>query len=299
MKIIFFGTPDFAVPSLEKIFNSDNEVSAVATAPDKERGRGRKITYTAVKNFAVENNITVLQPESLNDENFQNQLKDLKADLFVIVAFRILPKSVFTLPKFGSFNLHGSLLPKYRGAAPIQWALINGDSETGLTTFFLQEKVDTGNMILQEKINIDKTDNLGSLHDKMSLAGSELVMKTIDLIKTGNVKTFQQDNSLASPAPKITKETCKINWDFEAEKIHNLVRGLSPFHGAFFNHNDKLYKVYKTELTDKKKLEPGEIYSTAKEIFVGCKDYDLQILEIQPEGRKRMNADEFLRGHQL
>jgi methionyl-tRNA formyltransferase len=284
---------------LDKLVKSNHQIAAVVTAPDKERGRGRKVTYTAVKNYALENNVPVLQPESLKDIEFEEQLKNYNADLFIIVAFRILPKSVFTIPKFGSFNLHGSLLPKYRGAAPIQWSLINGDNETGLTTFFLQEKVDTGNMILQEKIQIHDEDNFGTLHDKMSLIGADLVLKTVDLISSGEVNTFKQNESLATPAPKITKEICKINWNIEAVKVHNLVRGLSPFPGAYFIHNEKLFKVYKTELSEDVKLNPGEIEQTNKEIFIGCADTSIKILEIQPEGRKRMTSEEFLRGYSL
>lgn len=297
MKIIFFGTPDFAVPALDKLVKSNYQIAAVVTAPDKERGRGRKVSFTAVKNYAIDNNIPVLQPDSLKDITFEEQLKNYNADLFIIVAFRILPKSVFTIPKLGSFNLHGSLLPKYRGAAPIQWALINGDKETGLTTFFLQEKVDTGNMILQEKLKINDDDNLGTLHDRMSLIGADLVLKTVDIISSGEVNTFQQDESLATPAPKITKEICKINWNIEAVKVHNLVRGLSPFPGAYFIYNEKLYKVYKTEISVDVKLNPGEIKQTNKEIFIGCSDTSIKILEIQPEGRKRMTTEEFLRGY--
>lgn len=297
MKIIFFGTPDFAVPALDKLVKSNYQIAAVVTAPDKERGRGRKVSFTAVKNYAIDNNIPVLQPDSLKDITFEEQLKNYNADLFIIVAFRILPKSVFTIPKLGSFNLHGSLLPKYRGAAPIQWALINGDKETGLTTFFLQEKVDTGNMILQEKLKINNDDNLGTLHERMSLIGADLVLKTVDLISSGEVNTFQQDESLATPAPKITKEICKINWNIEAVKVHNLVRGLSPFPGAYFIYNEKLYKVYKTEISVDVKLNPGEIKQTNKEIFIGCFDTSIKILEIQPEGRKRMTTEEFLRGY--
>lgn len=299
MKIVFFGTPDFAVPVLEKIYNAGYEISAVVTAPDKERGRGKKVSFTPVKDFAVQNNLTVLQPEKLNDEKFVTELRNFNADLFIIVAFKILPKSVFTIPPKGSFNLHGSLLPKYRGAAPIQWSLINGDKITGLTTFFLQEKVDTGNMILQKEIIINDEDNFGSLHDKMSAAGAELVFDTIKLIEEGKVNLKEQDDSLSSPAPKITKELCEINWTDPAEKIHNLIRGLSPYPGAFFKQNGKIYKIYKTKINPDINLQPGKISQTKKEIFVGCGINSLEILEIQPEGRKRMMSEEFLRGYSL
>ncbi len=299
MKIVFFGTPDFAIPTLKKIMESKHSIEAVVTAPDKERGRGRKVQFTPVKKFAVEHNIKVLQPVKFKDENFINSLKNIKADLFVVVAFRILPKEVFTIPPKGSFNLHASLLPKYRGAAPIQWALINGERETGVTTFFLKEKVDTGNIILQRKVKIDENDNLGTLHDKLAEIGAGLVVETIDLIESGNYELTEQDNSLATPAPKITREICKIDWNKPAREIHNLIRGLSPYPAAFFERNGKIYKVFSSEVVEQPLLEPGEIRSTKKELFIGTKDNTLKILEIQPEGRKRMKADEFLRGYSL
>lgn len=298
MKIVFFGTPDFAVPSLE-ILHKNFKVSAVVTAPDKERGRGRKVSSTPIKEFAIENDLTVLQPEKLSDEDFINELKQIDADLFVIVAFRILPKSVFELPKLGSFNLHGSLLPKYRGAAPIQWALINGDSVTGLTTFFLKEKVDTGNILLQQKVVIEPEDNFGTLHDKMSEAGAKLVLNTASLIEKGNAVEKEQQNQEASLAPKITKELCEINWEQPAEKIHNLIRGLSPFPAAFFTRNEQKFKVYRSEVENSLNLSPGEIEQTKNEVFIGCVENCLKIIELQPEGRKRMTADAFLRGYSL
>jgi len=299
MKIVFFGTPDFAVTSLSKIFESHHKVEAVVTAPDKERGRGRKVSVTPIKEFALSKNIPFLQPEKLKEEKFIEQLKQIEADLFVIVAFRILPKEVFTLPKYGSINLHGSLLPKYRGAAPIQWAIINGENETGVTTFFLKEKVDTGNMILQEKIVIEPEDNFESLHDKMKDVGAEVLVKTISLIERGEVDEQPQNDSLASPAPKITKEICKIDWTKSAEQINNLIRGLSPIPAAFFEINGKLYKVYKSAIANEPTLKVGDIKETKKEIFIGCGEGTLQLLEIQPEGRKRMTADAFLRGYSL
>ncbi len=299
MKIVFFGTPEFAVESLSKIYESEHEVAAVVTAPDKERGRGRKITFTAVKEFAIEKNILVLQPTKLKEQNFIDELKQINADLFVIVAFRILPTEVFTLPKFGSINLHGSLLPKYRGAAPIQWSLINGDKKTGVTSFFLKEKVDTGNMILQEEIAIEDEDDFESLHDKMMVVGAEVLIRTINLIETNDVKEKSQDDSLASPAPKITKETCIIDWNKNAGRIHNLIRGLSPFPGAFFTLDGKSYKIFKSNVVPEPKLKPGEIQQTKKQLFIGCSDKTLEILELQPEGRKRMTTEDFLRGYSL
>lgn len=297
MKIVFMGTPDFAIPSLKILIENNHEILAVVTTPDKERGRGQKITFTAVKQFAIENNIPVYQPEKLKGNiEFVEQMKLLSPDLFIVVAFRILPKEVFEIPKFGSFNLHGSYLPKYRGAAPIQWALINGDSETGLTTFKLAEKVDTGNIYLQEKVEINPDDNFETLHNRMSLLGAELVIKTVMMIENGNVELHQQNDLLASPAPKITKEICLIDWKKSADEIHNLVRGLSPYPAAFFNHNSKVIKIYKSEIVSDMKLKPSEFYQTKTELLVGCGKDVIRILEIQQEGKKRMKIEEFLRG---
>ncbi len=298
MNIIFFGTPDFAVFSLKAIFNSYHKILAVVTAPDKERGRGRKVSFTPVKQFAIENGIEVLQPENLSDIQFIAKLKEFSADLFVIVAFRILPEIVFTMPKFGSFNLHGSILPKYRGAAPIQWAIINGEKKTGITTFFLQKTVDTGNIILQKEIEIKEEDDFGTLHDKMAEIGAKSVVETIDLISENKVNLQNQDDSLASKAPKITKEIQKIDWNNSSEKIVNQIRGLSPFPGAFFLHNGKIIKIWKAIKSDKK-LGIGEILETKKQIFIGTNNFAIEILEIQPEDRKRMTSEEFLRGNSL
>lgn len=299
MNIVFFATPDFAIPALDAILKSNHRVVAVVTNTDKEQGRGKKISFSPIKKFALENNLNLLQPEKFKDTKFIEELKLLDPDVFVVVAFKILPKEVFTIPKYGSFNLHGSMLPKYRGAAPIQWSLINGDTETGLTTFFLKETVDTGNIILTKKITINNDDNFGSLHDKMSIAGANLVIETLDLISTSNFSPKAQDNSIASPAPKITKETCLINPNKTATELHNLARGLSPYPGAIIVHNGKSYKIYKTAINNTIKVNEGEIVTSKKEIFLGCKNSVLQILEIQPEGRKRMFADEFLRGYKF
>lgn len=299
MKIVFMGTPDFAVPVMEAVLNSRHSIECIVTAPDKERGRGLKVTFTPVKEFALKNNIPVLQPQSLKDEEFINVLKQFNADLFLVVAFRILPRDVYTIPAKGSVNLHGSLLPKYRGAAPIQWAVINGEKETGLTTFFLQDKVDTGNIIMKEKVEIFEEDDFGTLHDRMSLKGAEVVLKTLDLIEKGEVSPLKQDDSLATPAPKITKETALINWTKPAEQVRNLVRGLSPHPAAFFVHNSKVIKVYKTSLNNELSLAPGEIHQTKTEAAVGCADGALNLLEVQLEGRKRMGIEEFLRGYKF
>ena len=317
MKIVFMGTNEFEIPYLQKLISSSHSVEAVVSAPDKERGRGRQLSYTPVKQFALDRGVKVFTPASLKSQEFIDSMKEINPDLFVIVAFRILPKEVFKLPGNGSINLHGSLLPKYRGAAPIQWALINGDKETGVTTFFLDEKVDTGNIILQEKISIDDEDNFTSLHDRMMIIGADVVLKTVDMIEQGKTSVIQQDNSLSSPAPKITKEICQIDWNKPAIKIHNLVRGLSPYPSAFFYHNKKIIKVFKTKvIADENLFSENEwmdidihsiseqklsikIMQTKKEIYFKTGDMILQILELQPEGRKIMSAEEFLRGYKF
>lgn len=297
MNIIFMGTPDFAIPSLKSLIQSQHKVVAVVTAADKQRGRGQKVTFTPIKEFAVQNNIPVLQPEKLkSNQQFVEELKSFNADLFVVVAFRILPREVFAIPPKGSFNLHASLLPKYRGAAPIQWALIKGEKETGLTTFKLEEKVDTGNIYLQEKVEIKPEDNFESLHDRLSGLGSKVVLQTVEMIDSGNFQLQKQNDSLASPAPKITKEICEIDWKKSAEEIHNLIRGLSPLPGAFFLFNNKLIKIYKSEIVERNDLNPFEICQTKTELIIGCGKKSLKVLELQQEGKKRMNVEEFLRG---
>lgn len=297
MNIVFMGTPEFSLPSLKILLESNHNILSVVTQPDKERGRGQKVSFTPAKEFAVENNIPVYQPENLKgNSEFVEQMEALQPDLFVVVAFRILPKGVFEIPKFGSFNLHGSYLPKYRGAAPIQWALINGETETGLTTFKLAEKVDTGNIYLQEEVEIYPDDNFESLHDRMSLQGADLVLKTVELIEIGKYELKKQDDSLASPAPKITKEICEIDWNKSAFEVHNLVRGLSPHPAAFFNYKDKVIKIYKSEVVERNDFKSFQIEQTKKELIIGCGRNALRILELQQEGKKRMTTEEFLRG---
>ena len=297
MNIVFMGSPDFSLPSLKILLESKHQILAVVTQPDKVRGRGQKVSFTPVKQFATENNIPVYQPEKLKgNEEFVEQMKSLRADLFVVVAFRILPKEVFEIPKFGSFNLHGSYLPKYRGAAPIQWALINGETETGLTTFKLAEKVDTGNIYIQQKLEIFPEDNFETLHDRMSELGAKLVLETVNLIESGIHELKRQDDSLASPAPKIIKEICQIDWNKSATEIHNLVRGLSPHPAAFFLFDEKVIKIYKTEVVGGMSLQPFKFHQTKTELIIGCGKDALRILEIQQEGKKRMNIEEFLRG---
>lgn len=296
MNIIFMGSAGFSIPSLEALLESKHKVIALVTVPDKEKGRGQKPAPSPVKEFGLKNNLPILQPVKLKDEQFIEELKKFKADLFVVVAFRILPKEVFTLPPKGSFNLHASLLPKYRGAAPIQWALINGEKKTGVTTFALEEKVDTGNIYLQKEIMINDEDIFQTLHDRLSETGANAVLNTVDMIESGDFVLQAQNNEFATPAPKITPETGRIEWNKSAEEIHNLVRGLSPVPCAYFFHNDKKIKIYKTRVIEKENTSPGKIIQEKKNLFIEFGKDILEILELQLEGRKRMNAEEFLRG---
>ncbi len=292
------GTPGFAVPSLTKLTESGFDICGVVTAPDKPKGRGLEVSYSDVKKFALERNMHLLQPRNLKSEVFLEELSRLSPDLIVIVAFRVLPASVFTLPKFGSVNLHGSLLPKYRGAAPINRAIMNGDTETGVTTFFLQEKVDTGNIILQKKLPIGINDNAGIIHDKLAEIGAELLLKTVKQIESGNVEMFPQSDSLSTPAPKIFKEDCIINWNQPAKKIHDHIRGLSPYPGAFTKMNSKMFKIFSSSLSEMpSNSEAGTIEVVNKRLYVNTDDKLLELLQIQSEGKRRMSASEFLAGH--
>lgn len=305
MNIVFMGTPAFAVPSLEKLLSKRHTISAVVTVPDKPRGRGLHLAESEVKKFSVSHGLRVLQPTTLKDEKFKQEIGNLKPDLIVVVAFRILPKEIFTASRFGSVNLHASLLPKYRGAAPINWAIIKGEKETGVTTFFLKEKVDTGNIILQKQCQILDEDTAGSLHDKLSILGAELVCETVDLIESthGNIEVTVQEEGEASPAPKITPEMCRINWKDTASNIHNFIRGLSPYPGAFTIHGVNKIKIFRSVLPPLKWVRgmtvPGSIQIQDEKLFVGCSDGLIQILEIQLEGRKRLTAEEFLRGYRF
>ncbi len=300
MKIVFMGTPDFAVASLKALVESGKEVVAVITAPDKPSGRGLVMNETPVKKYAVSQGIPVLQPEKLKNPEFLEQLRSYQADLQIVVAFRMLPEVVWNMPRLGTFNLHGSLLPQYRGAAPINWAVINGETETGVTTFFLQHEIDTGNVIFAEKTSILPEDNAGTIHDKLMGIGADLVVKTVEAIEAGSYPQIPQDMSAElKSAPKIFKETCQIDWNWSAEKIHNFVRGLSPYPAAWTTLNDKTCKIYKTEI--------GEVadasattgsFKTDGKTFLDFKSVDkwVKIKELQLEGKKRMGIEEFLRG---
>jgi len=302
MNILFMGTPGFAVPSLKALNNSEHKVIGVVTVPDKPKGRGLKLAESPVKQYAKESGLKLLQPVKLKDEDFINEVKNLNPDLIVVVAFRILPPEIFNLPEYGSINLHASLLPKYRGAAPINWAIINGEKETGVTTFFLKDKVDTGNIIMQKSVVISDDDNAGSLHDKLMDTGSLVLLETIKLIDeaNGNPEIMQQDDTLASPAPKIFKDTCKIKWSEPAEKIYNLIRGLSPYPASFTLLNEKVFKIFKTSKTGLEiKGQAGEIFILENEMIVNCSDKVLRIDELQPEAKRVMKTKEYLAGHKF
>ncbi|MFZ1323520.1 MAG: methionyl-tRNA formyltransferase [Ignavibacteria bacterium] len=300
MRIIFMGTPEFAVPALSAIFKSGHELLSVVTIPDRKKGRGQNVSFSDVKKFAMAKRIDFLQPDDLSDKVFIEKLRSLMPDLIVVVAFKILPEIIFDIPVHGIFNLHASLLPKYRGAAPINRAIMNGEPETGVTTFFLENKVDTGNVILQQKIPILPEDNAGTLHDKLSELGAEVVMKTIDLIDKSekNIPSVKKQNdSLSSKAPKIFKEDCLLSWDDLAVKIHNKIRGLSPYPAAYTRMIDKNIKILKSRLTDmKSESEPGVITISDNKLLVSTKDNLLEIVDLQPEGKNKMSARDFING---
>lgn len=299
MNIVFMGTPDFAVPSLKILLENNYDVVSVVTIPDQKKGRGQVLSDSAVKKYALSNNLSILQPEDLKEARFLTTLKSYNPDLIIVVAFKILPEEVFTIPKFGSVNLHASLLPKYRGAAPINRALINGDSETGVTTFFIKERVDTGNIILQKKILIDENDDAGILHNKLSQLGAEAILETVRLIESGKAITVEQDNSSASTAPKIFKEDCLINWNESANKIHNQIRGLSPYPAAYTHLENKFVKIFKSKLTEfQKEGINGNIIIREKRLFASASDILLEILELQIEGKKKITSAEFINGLQ-
>ncbi|QOI95991.1 MAG: methionyl-tRNA formyltransferase [Flammeovirgaceae bacterium] len=302
LRIIFMGTPEFAVPSLEILLENKFNVVAVVTAPDKPQGRGQKITGSPVKECALRHNIPVLQPANLKSPAFIEELKSYHANLQAVVAFRMLPEVVWAMPKLGTFNLHASLLPQYRGAAPINWAIINGEKETGVTTFFLKHEIDTGSIIYQEKEPIYDTDDAGSLYERLKIKGATLVLKTVQAIQSGNYPSLPQDESATiKHAPKIFKETCRINWHLPAQQIYNFVRGLSPYPAAWTVLNDKAYKILKTEVLQKQLgVDAGGIETDNKTyLYIQTSNGCISIAELQPEGKRKMSITEFFRGNKL
>lgn len=310
MRIIYMGTPDFAVAPLKTLVDSGFNVVAVVTGEDKPQGRGRKVLPTPVKEFALEHGIPVLQPAKLKDEAFLAELKSFNADLQVVVAFRMLPEVVWAMPKLGTFNLHAALLPQYRGAAPINWAVINGETKTGVTTFFLDKDIDTGRIMLKQEVDILPEDNAGTIHDKLMVVGSELVKKTVEMILSGDVKTVAQSELISSdtvlkPAPKIFKEDCRLDFSKDGISIKNLVRGLSPYPAAFttLKIKDKEMNVKVFEVgfePDSSEKEVGKVITDNKNfIKISCQNGYIQLLDLQLEGKKRMKTEDFLRGVKL
>lgn len=303
LRIVYMGTPEFAVEPLRRLLDAGCNVVGVVTMPDKPQGRGYKLQPSAVKQFAVERGLPVLQPEKLKDEGFLQQLRDLRADLQIVVAFRMLPEVVWNMPPKGTFNLHASLLPQYRGAAPINWAIINGETKTGVTTFFLKHEIDTGDIILQREVAIDGNDDAGSLHDKLMGLGAQAVVDTVELIETGNVSLQKQDESVdLKPAPKIFKSDCRIDFDQSSENVRNFVRGLSPYPAAFTEIEDEkgnvhTLKVFSCEIANADAATPGTLSSDGKTyLSFATRDGAVSVKRVQLSGKKPMDITDFLRG---
>lgn len=305
LKIVFLGTPEFAVESLSRLYNEGYNIAGVITMPDKPAGRGHKMLQSPVKQFALEHGLKLMQPTNLKAPEFIEELRSLNADLFIVIAFRMLPEAVWTMPRLGTFNLHASLLPKYRGAAPLNWAVINGDKETGVTTFFLKHEIDTGDIIDQKRVTINPDDNVGDVHDRLMMLGADLTLETVRHIIDGNLKTIEQDKLTGgvepTPAPKIFKETCHIDWNNPAEKIHNLVRGLSPYPAAWTtltttSGEELQLKIFKTSVSERTLLAPGSIVIDKNRMYIACSDRLLEILSLQLQGKKRLDTADFLRG---
>lgn len=302
LRIVFMGTPEFAVGILDTIIKNNYTIVGVITAADKPAGRGQKIKYSAVKEYALDNNLKLLQPTNLKDESFLEELKALNANLQIVVAFRMLPEVVWKMPKFGTFNLHASLLPNYRGAAPINWAIINGDTKTGVTTFFIDDKIDTGAMILSSETAISPDENAGQLHDRLMQLGSETVLNTLALIEKGNVTTtIQKENPEIKTAYKLNKENCKIDWTKPAIEIFNLIRGLNPYPSAWCFFNDKNeewnVKIHEAKMIlENHNFSIGSLICSKKEMKIATKDGYIQVLNIQFPGKKKMNTAELLNG---
>lgn len=304
LRIIYMGTPEFAVPSLQILVENKLNVVAVITAPDKPQGRGQKLTASPIKEYAVSQNIPVLQPTNLKSPQFLEELKSYNANLQIVVAFRMLPEAVWTMPRLGTFNLHGSLLPQYRGAAPINWAIINGEKETGVTTFFLKHEIDTGSIIFQEKEPIHEDDTIGTVYERLMHKGAQLVLKTVRAIEEDNYPSIPQTEVKdIKHAPKIFKETCEINWNQTSEQVRNFVRGLNPYPAAWTTLNGKVFKVLscrKASHDNRHLISAGQIASDNKNyISVKTSDGWIAIEELQPEGKKKMSVIDYLRGNKI
>ena len=298
LRIVFMGTAGFAVPSLDILRENGYDIPLVVTGPDRPRGRGQEMLPTAVKKRALALSLSVTQPASPRDASFADEIRRVAPDLAVVVAFRILPREVFTVPRLGTINLHASLLPKYRGAAPINRAIMGGETETGVTTFFLDDQVDTGQMLLQARTPILPEDDAGALHDRLAAIGAEIVLHTLRLIEMGKAVPRPQDSSLASPAPKIFKEDCRIVWDRPSAMVRNQIRGLAPSPGAFTTHNGKVIKIFRAKRVDGKSA-PGSVEAGKEYLHVGTASDRIALEELQQEGKRRMTVEEFLRGYNI
>lgn len=300
LRIVFMGTPDFAVASLSVLHESKHNIVGVVTVPDKASGRGQKLKPSPVKQYALDHELPVLQPPKLKADDFHQALAELQADLFVVVAFRMLPEVVWSMPELGTINLHGSLLPNYRGAAPIHWAVINGETETGVTTFFIEKEIDTGDMIQQKSMAIGPDETTGEIHDRMMELGAGVLLETVDKIALGSAKAQKQDDVLDSdrkPAPKLFKSDCIIPWDKTAQEVHNFIRGLNPFPGAWTMWDEQIIKVHRSRLTDQSSSEsPGKVRIEKNTLFVSCDDQWLEVIELQVQGKRKMKTDVFLNG---
>ncbi|MBD5253303.1 MAG: methionyl-tRNA formyltransferase [Barnesiella sp.] len=309
LRIIFLGTPDFAVESLSRLVDNGYNIVGVVTMPDKPAGRGHKMYQSPVKEYALAHGLKLLQPVKLKDETFVEELRSLEADLFIVIAFRMLPEVVWRMPRLGTFNLHASLLPRYRGAAPINWAVINGDTETGVTTFFLKHEIDTGDIIARQRIEIAPDENVGSVHDRLMMLGADLTLQTVESILDGTLTTIPQDELLKgeepTPAPKIFKDTCRIDWTAGAVKVANLVRGLSPYPGAWSPLEADgtpvgEMKIFAGKVADVSDLAPGEVRIADSTMTVGCGDSTAySVTELQIPGKRKMPVADFLRGNRL
>lgn len=302
LRIVFLGTPEFAVESLRRLVDGGYNVVGVVTMPDKPAGRGHKMFESPVKLYAKEHGLHVMQPVKLKEESFIEELESLHANLFIVIAFRMLPEVVWRMPELGTFNLHASLLPKYRGAAPINWAVINGETETGVTTFFLKHEIDTGDILRQERIPIKPDDNVGDVHDRLMMLGADLTVDTVEHIIAGTLKPIPQDQLLngaePTPAPKIFRETCHIDWNKPAVSIHNLVRGLSPYPAAWTEIEGNEVKIFRTRLSERKsEVVPGTVVVEGRRLFVAAIDKLLEVEELQPAGKKRISALDFINGY--
>lgn len=299
LNIVFMGSPDFAIPSLEKIYQSQHNILAVVSNPDKRRGRGGTPEPTPVKKRSIELGLQTIDVEDLTSDNVQDRLKKLDPDLFVVVAFRILPASVLEIPSIGSVNLHASLLPKYRGAAPIHWAIINGEKETGCSVFFLDEKVDTGKVIAQNRTVIDPLETTGDIYSRLKESGADLLIQSIDKIADGTVEPTPQNHELATPAPKLFKENTRIDFNKSVEEIHNFIRGLSPFPTAWCKYNGNKMNIYRSKPAGNVKLKPGELHFKDGKLLAGCKDGAVEIVTLQLPGTKKITGKDFVNGYDL